>query len=53
MDKFSDNWEIFLLNKFNIKFLKKDKSKKKNDYLKKLFIRFNMDIGFNLFNHSR
>lgn len=53
MNKFTDNWEIFLLNKSNIKLLKKDKSKKKKEYLKKILTRFNMDVGFNLFNMPR
>ena len=50
MDNFTDNWEIFLLNKFNIKLLKKDKFNKKKEFVKKVKTRFNMDIGFNLFN---
>tara|TARA_B110000902_G_C14104724_1_gene511995 strand:- start:173 stop:334 length:162 start_codon:yes stop_codon:yes gene_type:complete len=49
MKKFIDNWEIFLLNKSNIKLLKKDKFKKKKEDLKRIITRFNMDIGFNLF----
>lgn len=48
MDIFRDNWEIFFLNKINIKTLKKQNYNYKIDLIE----RFNNDIGFRLFNYK-
>ena len=45
MEFFTNNWEIFLLNKKNVTMLKK----KYKTITDKFIDRFNNDIGFNMF----